>query len=212
MYIYTGGWGPGFSGTNFAFCLCGKFQPGYSDEPGATFHVIAVTRSWSPLYMNTITFFSKERVVKSRNWAHMNWSWKHFLLFPLSGVTDSAGVTLAHVAAREGHLTCIQTLVDHDIDVTIPDKDGRSPADYAYSAGQTGCARYLVMEESCWLLSLRIARLHKELKDCKEENKELRQRLEASCYLCCRCLTHLYLRLSDTKTSTTKRTRFFSYN
>lgn len=161
--------------------------------------------------MNTTMFF-KGKSGGCRNWAHMNWFWKHFLLFRLSGVTDSSGVTLAHVAAREGHLTCIQTLVDYDIDVTIPDKDGRSPADYAYSAGQTGCARYLVMEESCWLLSVRIAKLHKELKDCKEENKELRQRLEASCYLCCLCLTHLYLRPSDSKTSMTKRTRFFSYN
>lgn len=93
-------------------------------------------------------------------------------------VTDSSGVTLAHVAAREGHLTCLQTLVDHNIDVSTEDKDGRSPADYAYAAGQTGCGRYLVMEESCWLLSMRIAKLHRELKDCKDENKELRQRLE----------------------------------
>lgn len=168
-------------------------------------------RLLSPLLMNT-TMLSKGKSGGCRNWTHMNGFWKHFLLFPLSGVTDSSGVTLAHVAAREGHLTCIQTLVDHDIDVTIPDKDGRSPADYAYSAGQTGCARYLVMEESCWLLSVRIAKLHKELKDCKEENKELRQRLEASCYLCCRCLTLLYLRPSDSKTSMTKKTRFFLYN
>lgn len=98
----------------------------------------------------------------------------------LADVTDSSGVTLAHVAAREGQLTCLQTLVDHGIDVTTDDKDGRSPADYAYAAGQTGCARYLVMEESCWLLSVRIAKLHKELNDCKEENKGLKQRLEAS--------------------------------
>ena len=89
-------------------------------------------------------------------------------------------MTLAHVAAREGHLTCLQTLVDHNIDVSTEDKGGRSPADYAYAAGQTGCGRYLVMEESCWLLSVRVAKLHRELKDCKDENKELRQRLEAS--------------------------------
>lgn len=95
-------------------------------------------------------------------------------------MADSSGVTLAHVAAREGHMTCLQTLVDHNIDVTTADKDGRSPADYAYAAGQTGCARYLVMEESCWLLSQRVAKLHKELKDCKEENKDLKKRLEVS--------------------------------
>lgn len=89
-------------------------------------------------------------------------------------------MTLAHVAAKEGHMICLQTLVDHNIDVTTEDKDGRSPADYAYAAGQTGCARYLVMEESCWLLSQRVAKLHRELKDCKEENKDLKQRLEAS--------------------------------
>lgn len=103
-----------------------------------------------------------------------------FLSHSFADVADSAGVTLAHVAAREGHMTCLQTLVDHNIDVTTEDKDGRSPADYAYAAGQTGCARYLVMEESCWLLSQRVAKLHKELKDCKEENKDLKQRLEAS--------------------------------
>ena len=89
-------------------------------------------------------------------------------------------MTLAHVAAREGHMTCLQTLVDHNIDVTTEDKEGRSPADYAYAAGQTGCARYLVMEESCWLLSQRVAKLHRELKDCKEENKDLKERLQAS--------------------------------
>ena len=104
------------------------------------------------------------------------------MLHFLADVADSAGVTLAHVAAREGHMTCLQTLVDHNIDVTTADKDGRSPADYAYAAGQTGCARYLVMEESCWLLSQRVAKLHRELKDCKEENKELKQRLEASSF------------------------------
>lgn len=102
------------------------------------------------------------------------------MLHFLADVADSAGVTLAHVAAREGHMTCLQTLVDHNIDVTTEDKDGRSPANYAYAAGQTGCARYLVMEESCWLLSQRVAKLHKELKDCKKENKDLKQRLEAS--------------------------------
>lgn len=105
------------------------------------------------------------------------------MAYSLADVADSAGVTLAHIAAREGHMTCLQTLVDHSIDVTTADKDGRSPADYAYAAGQTGCARYLVMEESCWLLSQRVAKLHKELKDCKEENKDLKQRLEASCLL-----------------------------
>lgn len=93
-------------------------------------------------------------------------------------VTDLSGVTLAHIAAREGHMTCLQALVDHNIDVTSEDRDGRSPADYAYTAGQTSCGRYLVMEESCWLLSLRVAKLHRELKECKDENKELRQKLE----------------------------------
>lgn len=93
-------------------------------------------------------------------------------------VTDSSGVTLAHVAAREGQISCLQALVDHNIDVTSEDKDGRSPADYAYAAGQTSCGRYLVMEESCWLLSVRIAKLHRELKECKDENKDLRQKLE----------------------------------
>ena len=97
----------------------------------------------------------------------------------LPDVTDLSGVTLAHIAAREGHMTCLQALVDHNIDVTSEDRDGRSPADYAYTAGQTSCGRYLVMEESCWLLSLRVAKLHRELKECKDENKELRQKLEA---------------------------------
>ena len=104
---------------------------------------------------------------------------KRFLYF-LPDVTDSSGVTLAHVAAREGQISCLQALVDHNIDVTSEDKDGRSPADYAYAAGQTSCGRYLVMEESCWLLSVRIAKLHRELKECKDENKDLRQKLEAS--------------------------------
>ena len=104
----------------------------------------------------------------------------NFLLHFLADVADSAGVTLAHIAAREGHMTCLQTLVDHNIDVTIDDKEGRSPADYAYTAGQTGCGRYLVMEEWCWLLSQRVAKLHRELKDCKQENKDLKERLQAS--------------------------------
>lgn len=107
-----------------------------------------------------------------------------YLLSYISGkyleldITDSSGVTLAHLAAREGHMTCLQTLVDHNIDVITADNDGRSPADYAYAAGQTSCARYLVMEESCWLLSQRVAKLHKELKDCKAENRDLKKRLE----------------------------------
>lgn len=107
-------------------------------------------------------------------------SFQKRLLYLLPDVTDSSGVTLAHVAAREGQISCLQALVDHNIDVTSEDKDGRSPADYAYAAGQTSCGRYLVMEESCWLLSVRIAKLHRELKECKDENKDLRQKLEAS--------------------------------
>ena len=95
-------------------------------------------------------------------------------------VSDNCGVTLAHVAAKEGHVTCLQTLVDHNIDVTSEDRDGRTPTDWAYTAGQTSCARYLVMVEACWLLSVRVAKLHGELKEYKAENAELKKKLGVS--------------------------------
>lgn len=75
MYIYTGGWAPGFSGTNFAFFLCGKFSP-VSAMNKASFQVIVELRGvfmWqnsSPsyrdlcrLYLWTQQCFSKERAV-----------------------------------------------------------------------------------------------------------------------------------------------------
>ena len=82
------------------------------------------------------------------------------------------------MAARAGHLTCLQALVEYNIDVTSKSKDGRTPADFAYETGQAGCAGYLIMVESCWLLSARVAKLHQEMKECKDENIQLKKRLE----------------------------------
>ena len=93
-------------------------------------------------------------------------------------IRDRDGVTPAHLAAREGHLLCLQSLVEYNSDVTARDKDGHTAADYAHKACQTGCSRYLVVVESCWLLAARVAKLHREVKMSKDENSELRERLE----------------------------------
>ena len=88
------------------------------------------------------------------------------------------GITPAHLAAREGHLLCLQSLVENGIDVTVRDKDGLTPADYAHKTCRTGCYRYLVVVESCWLLAARVAKQHHQLKSLKDENSELTRRLE----------------------------------
>ncbi|EDO38485.1 predicted protein [Nematostella vectensis] len=93
-------------------------------------------------------------------------------------ITDSNGVTPEHLAAREGHLLCLQTLVDFNADVTVKDKDGWTAADYAFKAGHTGCAKYLAMVESCFVLSERVGVLTRELNSCRQENAELRRRLD----------------------------------
>ena len=95
---------------------------------------------------------------------------------------DQSGSTPVQLAAREGHLACVQTLVEFNADVTVKDKGGRTAADYSYLAGHSSCARYLIAVESCWLLSSRVARLHQELRESKEENQELKRKFEVSCW------------------------------
>ena len=101
-----------------------------------------------------------------------------FFITFLPEMSERNGFTPAHLAAREGHLLCLQTLVENNIDVTVRDKDGLTPADYAHKSCQTGCYQYLVMVESCWLLAARVAKQHHQLNTLKYENMELRRRLE----------------------------------
>lgn len=84
---------------------------------------------------------------------------------------DSNGSTPAHLAASEGHLDCLQTLVEFNSDVTLKDREGCTPSDCAFKSGQTGCGRYLVVVETCVELSARLA-------SCRKENEDLRNRLQ----------------------------------
>jgi hypothetical protein len=102
-------------------------------------------------------------------------------IFSNPDISDSNGITPAHLAAREGHVECLQTLVDYTNDISLKDKGGLTPADYAFKAGQTGCGRYLVLVETCFGLSTRVKSLSQSLAHCRHENEELRNRIQV-CY------------------------------
>ncbi|XP_062510531.1 synphilin-1-like isoform X2 [Corticium candelabrum] len=92
-------------------------------------------------------------------------------------LADDTGVTPAHIAARQGHLHCLQVLVEANVDVTNEDEDGQTPIDWANQAGRRGCSHYLLLVDSCHTLSATVSKLQGQLGRVKDENKQLKAEL-----------------------------------
>ncbi|XP_062619589.1 ankyrin repeat domain-containing protein 16-like isoform X2 [Saccostrea cucullata] len=75
---------------------------------------------------------------------------------------DKSGDTVLHIAARCGHLTLLQYLIDSGADIETSNLDGKRPLHEAAQAGQTGCVECLLkagaqvdsLKRADWLDSL----------------------------------------------------------
>ncbi|CAI8008220.1 Synphilin-1 [Geodia barretti] len=92
---------------------------------------------------------------------------------------DNFGVTPAHFAAQQGHLECLQLMIDYNYSVITPDKENQKPIDWADAMNQTLCVRYLFMHETCWALSADVAHLSKQLELLQRENTSLKEKFSS---------------------------------
>ncbi|XP_077570754.1 synphilin-1-like [Stigmatopora nigra] len=90
---------------------------------------------------------------------------------------DQDGNTGVHVAALQGHLACIQTLVEYGANVTVSNRGGERASQLAERQGHGSCARYLVVVETCMSLASQVVKLTKRLAEQAAENATLQRRL-----------------------------------
>ncbi|XP_036354512.1 uncharacterized protein LOC115227425 [Octopus sinensis] len=96
------------------------------------------------------------------------------------------GYTLAHCAAYNGHLQCLQVLVEKAFDLTALDPQGLRPSQVALSAGHIDCWNYLavfelshiLLREMCNFGSL-VERVNNQLESVRSEAEMLRHTLES---------------------------------
>ncbi|XP_077996804.1 uncharacterized protein LOC144450110 [Glandiceps talaboti] len=93
-------------------------------------------------------------------------------------ITDCHGNTAAHLAAKYGHLSCLQTLVEFNADVTAINKKGHTPCKVAANHHHDTSAQFLIVVESCILLAEQVTNYRKDLREVKQENLVLRSRLD----------------------------------
>ncbi|CAM9888502.1 unnamed protein product [Lampetra planeri] len=91
---------------------------------------------------------------------------------------DPDGNSAAHVAAREGHLACLQTLVEYGASVTTLNKVGQKPLQCAEKHRHPTCARYLVVVETCMSLASQVVKLTKQLREKTSEIVKLQSQLQ----------------------------------
>ncbi|RNA08103.1 synphilin-1 isoform X1 [Brachionus plicatilis] len=86
--------------------------------------------------------------------------------------------TAAHLAAKYGHLDCLQTMVEFNCDVTLLNQDGHSPCFVAELNSHTQCVNYLTIVETCIKMSLELVKLNRVLRECKADNEALKTQME----------------------------------
>lgn len=91
---------------------------------------------------------------------------------------DSQKNTAAHLAAKYGHLDCLQTLVEFNCDVTLPNQDGHTPCFVAELNSHFQCVNYLTIVETCIKMSLELVKLNRILRECKVDNEALKTQME----------------------------------
>ena len=91
---------------------------------------------------------------------------------------DSQKNTAAHLAAKYGHLDCLQTLVDFNCDVTLVNQEGHTPCFVAELYSNTLCVNYLTIVETCVKMSLELVKLNRCLRECKSDNTALKTQME----------------------------------
>nr|XP_056704580.1 synphilin-1 [Euleptes europaea] len=91
---------------------------------------------------------------------------------------DQEGNSAVHVAAQQGYLGCIQTLVEYGANVTMQNHAGEKPSQSAERQGHTMCSRYLVVVETCMSLASQVVKLTKQLKEQRVERVTLQNQLQ----------------------------------
>ncbi|XP_054842931.1 synphilin-1 [Eublepharis macularius] len=91
---------------------------------------------------------------------------------------DQEGNSAVHVAAQQGYLGCIQTLVEYGANVTMQNHAGEKPSQSAERQGHTMCSRYLVVVETCMSLASQVVKLTKQLKEQTVEHVTLQNQLQ----------------------------------
>ncbi|XP_077200513.1 synphilin-1 isoform X3 [Paroedura picta] len=91
---------------------------------------------------------------------------------------DQEGNSAVHVAAQQGYLGCIQTLVEYGANVTMQNNAGEKPSQSAERQGHTMCSRYLVVVETCMSLASQVVKLTKQLKEQTVERVTLQNQLQ----------------------------------
>ncbi|XP_060091530.1 synphilin-1 isoform X2 [Heteronotia binoei] len=91
---------------------------------------------------------------------------------------DQEGNSAVHVAAHQGYLGCIQTLVEYGANVTMQNNAGEKPSQSAERHGHTMCSRYLVVVETCMSLASQVVKLTKQLKEQTVERVTLQSQLQ----------------------------------
>uniref|UniRef100_A0ABM0M380 Synphilin-1-like n=1 Tax=Saccoglossus kowalevskii TaxID=10224 RepID=A0ABM0M380_SACKO len=79
-------------------------------------------------------------------------------------VTDPHGNTAAHLAAKYGHLSCLQTLVEFNADITATNKKGHTACKVAANHHHDTSAQFLIVVESCITLAEQVTGFRKELR------------------------------------------------
>ncbi|XP_048359501.1 synphilin-1 isoform X1 [Sphaerodactylus townsendi] len=91
---------------------------------------------------------------------------------------DQEGNSAVHVAAQQGYLGSIQTLVEYGANVTMQNLAGEKPSQSAERQGHTMCSRYLVVVETCMSLASQVVKLTKQLKEQTVERVTLQNQLQ----------------------------------
>ncbi|XP_067320578.1 synphilin-1 isoform X3 [Anolis sagrei] len=91
---------------------------------------------------------------------------------------DQDGNSAVHVAAQQGYLGCIQTLVEYGANVTMQNHAGEKPSQSAERQGHTMCSRYLVVVETCMSLASQVVKLTKQLKEQTVEHVTIQNQLQ----------------------------------
>ncbi|XP_072038031.1 uncharacterized protein [Amphiura filiformis] len=86
--------------------------------------------------------------------------------------------TPGHLAAKYGHLKCLQTLVEFNADISMVNKKKQTPCILATKYHHETCAQFLVVVETCITLSDQVITLQRQLRESHEERRVLKHKLK----------------------------------
>ncbi|CAF0837743.1 unnamed protein product [Brachionus calyciflorus] len=93
-------------------------------------------------------------------------------------IKDSHKNTAAHIAAKYGHLECLQTLVEYNCDITLLNQENHTPCLVAELNSHNECVNYLTIVETCINMSIELVKLKRLYRECKSDNEALKIQME----------------------------------